>query len=127
MTSKEGLRAGTERGPCPCPQGLALRDRYAPCGNARAEPTAPHINAEGLAKALVAQAVGAGDGLASERTYTLRTLPRAVVRGFADSFRGDPSALTRAGAITAGLALTTAGYLEGGLPHRQNPTGEMGQ
>jgi GT2 family glycosyltransferase len=69
--------------------------------------------AEGRSKALVAQAVGAGDGLASERTYTLRTLPRAVIRGLADSLRGDPSALTRVGAIVAGLALTTAGYLIG--------------
>jgi glucosyl-dolichyl phosphate glucuronosyltransferase len=69
--------------------------------------------AEGLSKALVAQAVGAGDGLASERAYTLRTLPRAVVRGVADSLRGDLSALTRAGAIMAGLAVTTAGYLMG--------------
>jgi hypothetical protein len=69
--------------------------------------------AEGLSKALVAQAVGAGDGLASERTYTLRTLPRAAVRGVAGGLRGDPSALGRAGAIMAGLALTTAGYLMG--------------
>src|SRR5437764_10221776 len=44
MTSQEGLAAGTERGPCPCPQGLALRDSYAPCDNARAEPVAPRIS-----------------------------------------------------------------------------------
>jgi glycosyltransferase involved in cell wall biosynthesis len=44
MTSKEELAAGTERGPCPCPQDLALRDRYAPCGNTRAEPTALRIS-----------------------------------------------------------------------------------
>jgi hypothetical protein len=75
--------------------------------------------AEGRSKALVAQAVGAGDGLACERTYTLRTLPRAVVRGLADSLRGDPSALTRAGAIMAGLALTTAGYLMGTVAERR--------
>ena len=90
--------------------------------------------AEGLSKALVAQAVGAGDGLASERTYTLRTLPRAVVRGFADSLRGDPSALPRAGAIVAGLALTTAGYLMGTvaepratLPKADNEAGTSAQ
>jgi hypothetical protein len=75
--------------------------------------------AEGRSKALVAQAVGAGDGLASERTYTVRTLPRAVLRGLADSLRGDPGSLPRAGAIMAGLALTTAGYLIGTVaePH----------
>jgi GT2 family glycosyltransferase len=78
--------------------------------------------AEGLSKALVAHAVGARDGLASERTYTVRTLPRAVGRGVADSLRGDPSALLRAGAIMAGLALTTAGYLMGtGAAPRATP------
>ena len=44
MINKEGLAAGAERGPCPSLQGLALRDRYAACGNARAEPTAPRIS-----------------------------------------------------------------------------------
>jgi GT2 family glycosyltransferase len=95
---------------------------YEPCARVQHRVTARRARwsyfrarcfAEGLSKALVAQAVGAGDGLASERTYTLRTLPRAAVRGVADGLRGDPSAMGRAGAIMAGLALTTAGYLMG--------------
>jgi glycosyltransferase involved in cell wall biosynthesis len=69
---------------------------------------------EGLAKAVVARHVGANDSLASERTYTLRILPRGVTRGMADGlFHHDPAGLARAGAIVAGLVVTTAGYLIG--------------
>jgi glucosyl-dolichyl phosphate glucuronosyltransferase len=69
--------------------------------------------AEGLSKALVAEFVGAKDGLASERLYTLRVLPRGVVRGLADAITGDLGGLGRAGAIVAGLSITTAGYVVG--------------
>jgi glucosyl-dolichyl phosphate glucuronosyltransferase len=69
---------------------------------------------EGLAKADVAQYVGARDGLASERTHILRTLPLGFLRGFHDAiFRQDLVGLARAGAMVVGLALTTAGYLKG--------------
>jgi glucosyl-dolichyl phosphate glucuronosyltransferase len=69
---------------------------------------------EGLAKAVVAGYVGAKDGLASERSYTLRTLPRGFLRGLNDTlFHHDPTGLARAGAIMVGLAVTTAGYLVG--------------
>jgi len=68
---------------------------------------------EGLSKALVARLVGAGDGLASERAYALRTLPRGAARGLAASVRGDLAGLGRAAAIAGGLALTSAGYLAG--------------
>jgi len=69
---------------------------------------------EGRSKALVARLVGAGDGSATERAYTLRTLPRGVARGVFDALVGcDPSGLARAGAIALGLAITTAGYLQG--------------
>lgn len=69
--------------------------------------------AEGQSKALVARYVGRGDGLASERTYTLKTLPQGVARGLADAlFRHDRMGLARAGAIVAGLAITTAGYCQ---------------
>jgi glycosyltransferase involved in cell wall biosynthesis len=75
--------------------------------------------AEGVSKALVSRSVGAGDGLASERTYTSRTLPRGVVRGLADVvLHGDPTGLARAGAIVAGLAITTMGYLVGLVSER---------
>lgn len=69
---------------------------------------------EGLAKAVVARHVGVKDSLASERIYTLRTLPRAVVHGLTDTlFHHDWTGLARAGAIVVGLAATTAGYLIG--------------
>ncbi len=69
---------------------------------------------EGLAKALVSRFVGARDGLASERIYTLRTLPQGIGRDVYDALlRRDPADLERAGAIVAGLAITTLGYLTG--------------
>jgi glucosyl-dolichyl phosphate glucuronosyltransferase len=69
--------------------------------------------AEGLSKALVARAVGAGDGLSSERAHALRTLPLGVLRGLGAAMRGDPGGLGRAAAIVVGLAWTTWGYLVG--------------
>lgn len=70
--------------------------------------------AEGLSKAVVTRYVGAKDSLASERNYTLRTLPQGVVRGLTDAlFHHDLNGLARAGAIVIGLVVTTAGYLVG--------------
>ncbi len=72
--------------------------------------------AEGRSKALVAQFAGAADGLASERAYVRRTLPRGVARGIGDALlRRDLAGLRRAAAIGAGLAFTTAGYTAGRL------------
>ncbi len=69
---------------------------------------------EGLAKAVLARHMGAKDSLASERTYTLRTLPQGVVHGLTDTlFHHDLNGLARAGAIVIGLVVTTAGYLVG--------------
>lgn len=69
---------------------------------------------EGLAKAIIARLVGAQDGLASERAYTLRTLPSGVIRGIRDAVvHRDRAGLGRAGAIIAGLSLTAAGYIVG--------------
>lgn len=71
---------------------------------------------EGRSKAVVAWLAGASDGLASERAYTLRTLPQGVVRGLADAVvRRDAAGAARAAAIAAGLAVTTAGYVSGRL------------
>ena len=70
--------------------------------------------AEGLSKAIVARYVGTKDGLASERAYTLRVLPRGVIRGLMDTLlRGDLTGIMRAGTIMAGLAVTMLGYLAG--------------
>lgn len=69
---------------------------------------------EGGSKAVVSWLAGTKDALASERTYTLRTLPRGVIRGLSDAIlRGDKAGLARAAAIVAGLAITAAGYLVG--------------
>lgn len=72
---------------------------------------------EGIAKAAVSRLRGSAKGLASERVYTTRTLPRAVARGLGDAVRGRPGGAARAGAITLGLATTVAGYVSGRLPH----------
>jgi glucosyl-dolichyl phosphate glucuronosyltransferase len=69
--------------------------------------------AEGISKALIAQFVGANSALASERTYTLKTLPKGVLAGVGDACRGDFAGLLRAGAIAAGLGFTAVGYLKG--------------
>lgn len=70
--------------------------------------------AEGLSKAVVTRYVGARDSLASERSYTIRTLPRGVLRNISNAiFHRDLAGLQRAGAIIAGLLITTIGYLVG--------------
>jgi hypothetical protein len=69
---------------------------------------------EGISKARLARLVGPERGLASERSYTLRTLPQGVLRGLSDALaRRDPSGLSRAGAILLGFASTATGYLIG--------------
>jgi hypothetical protein len=68
--------------------------------------------AEGRGKAIISGLVGLDSGLASERTYTTRTLPAGVVRNLAAAVRGrDPRPLGRAAAIVAGLALTVWGFV----------------
>jgi GT2 family glycosyltransferase len=71
---------------------------------------------EGGSKAVVSWLVGSQDGLASERAYTRRVLPRAIGRGFSDAVaRRDWAGLARAAAVMAGLTITAAGYLIGKL------------
>jgi glucosyl-dolichyl phosphate glucuronosyltransferase len=75
--------------------------------------------AEGLSKAAVTQYVGAKDGLASERIYTLRTLPHGVARNLLQGvLRFNMGGFLRAGAIVAGLLITTAGYARGTMARR---------
>jgi len=68
--------------------------------------------AEGISKAMVAARVGHRSSLASERAYVVSVLPRAVLRGLRRGAGG------RAGAVIAGLAITTAGYAAGWLNDR---------
>jgi GT2 family glycosyltransferase len=70
--------------------------------------------AEGLSKAAVARFVGARDGLASERTHVLKTLPQGAWRDLTDVIRhGDTAGIGRATAIFMGLFITAVGYLVG--------------
>lgn len=69
--------------------------------------------AEGISKARLSRRVGGRDGLSSERTHVLKTLPAGVVRGMRDAVTGDPSGLGRAAAIVGGLSATVAGYTIG--------------
>lgn len=83
---------------------------------------------EGISKAFVSRCVGVKDGLGSERIYTFRTLPQGVLRGLKDGFlRGDLSGFTKAGAIIAGLAMTTVGYTVGTVMQRMASCKELGQ
>ena len=69
---------------------------------------------EGLSKSLIMQRLGSRDALAAERRYTLRTLPHGVMRGLADSVQHrNIAGLARAGAILAGLLITTTGFIMG--------------
>ncbi|MGH2369593.1 MAG: glycosyltransferase family 2 protein [Chloroflexota bacterium] len=76
--------------------------------------------AEGLAKAQVARLVGSQHALASERKYAFRTLPQGLRRNLSDAVRhGDSAGMLRAGAIMAGLAITSAGYVAGTAAQRR--------
>ena len=103
------------------PNGVILFDPHARVGHrvgaARARPTYfwARCYAEGRSKALVAHIAGGDAGLATERDYTVRTLPRGVLRGLRDAARGDGYGVLRAGFIVSGLAVTAAGFLVGKL------------
>ena len=75
---------------------------------------------EGKSKATVSRLVGVDAGLSAERRHTFKTLPRGFGRGIRDAvFKLDFYGLGRAGAILAGLSITTAGYLWGLLTVRR--------
>ena len=64
---------------------------------------------EGRSKALVSSSVGAAYGLATERGYVTRTLPRAMVESTRRGARGLPRLLV----IPFGVAVTALGYVAG--------------
>lgn len=80
---------------------------------------------EGLSKAQVAREVGSSDALRSERAYVTRVLPRAILRGVLETLapRRPAGGLRRAGAIVAGLGITTLGYFVGKVQIRVAVTG----
>jgi GT2 family glycosyltransferase len=65
---------------------------------------------EGVSKAGVARLAGADAALATERTYTTRTLPAGVLQGIRSLLRRDPSGGARAVLIICGFLVTAAGY-----------------
>jgi len=70
--------------------------------------------AEGLSKAILSRIAGAKDSLASERAYTLRTLPLGAMNGIVETLTGrDRQGVERAVAIVTGLGVTTTGYVVG--------------
>ena len=73
---------------------------------------------EGTSKARLVRLAGRQSGLASERHYVLRTLPRGVGRGLGEALRGDFEGAARAAAIVAGFSLTAVSYLRGRLMRR---------
>jgi hypothetical protein len=64
---------------------------------------------EGAGKAALVDFVG-GEGVAAERVYTRRTLPKGFAGGVGAALRGDPSGIARSSAIVFGLGVTVAGY-----------------
>lgn len=93
-------------------------DHFVPAGRGRFAYFCSRCYSEGISKASVTELVGRSDGLSAERSYTFAVLPAGFFRGIADALRGDTSGLGRAGAILAGLTITTWGYLVGRARYR---------
>ncbi|MGX5715116.1 glycosyltransferase family 2 protein [Arthrobacter sp. MAHUQ-56] len=68
---------------------------------------------EGISKAQVSHIVGHKRALGPERRYVRNVLTRAFLTGIGDWSRGDPGGLSRAAALVAVVACTSAGYLRG--------------
>jgi GT2 family glycosyltransferase len=76
---------------------------------------------EGLAKGLLTHRVGWDDALQTERVYVRKTLPGAVAGNLAQAFaERRPQRALAAGAVLAGLAVTSAGYAAGLLRRREH-------
>ncbi len=70
--------------------------------------------AEGLSKATVSRLAASTAPLTSERSYTVRTLPRGALRGLRDAVdQRSLAGAARSLAITGGLLCTVAGYTTG--------------
>ena len=71
---------------------------------------------EGRSKAQVTRLVGSGEGLSSERNYTLQTLPSGMLYGLqATILNRNLHGLARTISIVAGLLSTTSGYITGSV------------
>jgi GT2 family glycosyltransferase len=78
---------------------------------------------EGRSKAKVAQLVGSGDGLSSERSYTMRTLPSGILLGLRDTVvQRNLHGIAHSAAISIGLLYAAVGYLTGIIGRRKSVT-----
>jgi glucosyl-dolichyl phosphate glucuronosyltransferase len=129
---KTGARSGTEetdlciRASQRWPEGIWLYDpavavaHRVPQGRARLSYFISRCSDEGVAKAAIVEFVGRQTGLASERAYTTKTLPKGFMRGLrAASFGHDLAGIARSMSIGVGLAATTTGYLFGKITQRR--------
>lgn len=66
---------------------------------------------EGRGKALLAGLVKGPQHLSSETAYVRRVLPRAILRGLAETARGDWGGLARSAAVVLGFGHTAAAYI----------------
>jgi len=78
---------------------------------------------EGASKVELARAVGAQQGLSSERRYISRILPSGVLRGLWQTLRGDPHGALRSAAIVVGLIGSGLGFLAATLAHTRRRQG----
>jgi glycosyltransferase involved in cell wall biosynthesis len=70
---------------------------------------------EGTGKAKLARQFGSSIGLASEREYVRRILPRGIARELWAGLRGNPAGFERGTAILVSLAVTAWAYARGRL------------
>jgi glycosyltransferase involved in cell wall biosynthesis len=70
---------------------------------------------EGWGKAALAALTGMTKSISSERLYTRRVLPAAVIRGLKEAVRGKASGGLRSLAIVAGFTVVMIGFLVGHL------------
>ena len=108
----------------------ALIHHRVPAARARLAYLATRAYAEGLSKARVSRLVGTTDALSTERAYTTRVLPQALLRNLLDTLRGDPTAAARAATILLGTTTAATGYTQGTLaptptrePHKRRAGG----
>ena len=78
---------------------------------------------EGRSKAVLASMVGSGRGLASERSYVLRTLSSGIWNQIRAVLGGDVHGLARALMMVVGLIVTATGTLTSSLVAKSGGTG----
>jgi hypothetical protein len=96
----------------------AAVDHRVPAARGRLRYFVQRCFGEGRSKAIIVALSGREAGLATERGYVRRTLPRGVHRGLRELIGSDRNGGRRAAAIVLGLGVTTAGYLTGWIRSR---------